>query len=166
MKKFLILLLVSLVKLNAQTNINADCIDAIPLCSTPNFTFNATSGFGSVADIPTTATISNPGTNPASSNAGCLQQGELKPQWLLITVGNAGNLEFVFGAGTSANPQVGFYDWALWPYNALTCQGIQNNTLPPVRCNWNASNSGGTGIASGTNIPTGGNAEITNHRCR
>lgn len=137
----------------AQTNINADCINAIPLCSTPNFTFNATSGVGSVTDIPTGNTISNPNINPASPNSGCLLAGELKPQWLLITVGNAGNLEFIFGAGNSSNPQVGFYDWAMWPYTPTTCSGIQNNTLPPIRCNWNASSSGGTGIASASNQP-------------
>lgn len=140
---------------NAQ-NINADCINAIPLCSTPSFTFNATSGVGTVADICSTCNISNPTTNPYSSNGGCLLSGELKPQWLLITVGNAGNLEFVFGAGNSANPQAGYYDWAMWPYNPNTCTNIQNNTLPPIRCNWNGTSSGGTGVASASNIPTGG----------
>ncbi|MCC6371277.1 MAG: gliding motility-associated C-terminal domain-containing protein [Bacteroidia bacterium] len=144
--------------ISAQTNINADCISAIPLCSTPNFTFNATSGVGNVPDIPNPSNISNPSTNPASTNAGCLLSGELKPQWLLITIGNAGNLEFIFGAGNSANPQVGFYDWAMWPYSPLTCANIQNNTLPPVRCNWNASSSGGTGIASAANQPSGSSA--------
>jgi gliding motility-associated-like protein len=159
MKHFLLLsFVIGLLQLRSQSNINADCINAIPLCSTPNFTFNATSGVGTVTDIPSPSNISNPTTNPASGNSGCLLSGELKPQWLLITVGNAGNLEFVFGAGNSANPQVGFYDWAMWPYTAATCAGIQNNTLPPIRCNWNAANNGGTGIASAANIPAGGSA--------
>lgn len=153
MKKILALLLILSSGVYAQSNINADCINAIPLCSTPDFTFNATSGVGSVTDIPTGNNISNPSTNPASLNSGCLLAGELKPQWLLITVGNAGNLEFVFGAGNSAHPQVGFYDWAMWPYTPATCSGIQNNTLPPIRCNWNASSTGGTGIASTANQP-------------
>nr|MBA3665697.1 hypothetical protein [Bacteroidota bacterium] len=158
MKRLIIytLLLCGIVNLKAQTN--ADCINAIPLCTTPNFTFFSTSGNGSVNDIPTGSNISNPSTNPNPPNSGCLLSGENVPQWLLVTIGNSGNLEFVFGAGNSANPQVGYYDWAMWPYNANTCSGIMNNTLPPVRCNWNATSSGGTGIASAGNIPPGGNA--------
>ena len=144
--------------IKAQSNINADCINAIPLCSNPSFTFNSTSGVGNVSDIPANSNVSNPSTNPASNNSGCLLSGELKPQWLIITVGNAGFLEFVFGASNSPHPQVGFYDWALWPYSPTTCSAIQNNQLAPLRCNWNASSSGGTGIASGSNIPVGGNS--------
>ena len=156
MKKIILILLITIAgKFNAQ--VNADCSSAIPLCSNPSFTFFATSGFGSVNDIPSGSNISNPTTNPGSSNSGCLFSGELKPQWLLITIGNPGNLEFVFGAAGSSNPQVGYYDWAIWPYTPASCAGIAGNTLPPIRCNWNASSSGGTGIASGTNIPVGGN---------
>ena len=159
MKKYILLFLVFIaVNCYSQSNINADCINAIPLCSTPNFTFNATSGVGSFTDIPNPSNISNPSINPASTNAGCLLSGELKPQWLLITVGNAGNLEFIFGAANSSNPQAGYYDWAMWPYTPATCANIQNNTLPPIRCNWNASSSGGTGIASVANQPNGSNA--------
>jgi gliding motility-associated-like protein len=159
MKKIILLFVIIFInqKINSQTN--ADCINAIPLCTTPNFTFFPTSGNGAVNDIPTTANISNPSTNPASANAGCLLQGENVPQWLLITIGNPGNLEFAFGAATSANPQAGFYDWAMWPYSPNTCANIMNNTLPPIRCNWNGSISGGTGLASPANIAaTGGNA--------
>nr|MBA2611771.1 hypothetical protein [Bacteroidota bacterium] len=159
MKKIILLFVIIFInqKINSQTN--ADCINAIPLCTTPNFTFFPTSGNGAVNDIPTTANISNPTTNPASTNSGCLLAGENVPQWLLITIGNAGSLEFVFGAGTSANPQAGYYDWAMWPYSPSACNNIMNNTLPPIRCNWNASSSGGTGIASAANITAvGGNA--------
>ncbi|MDO9000040.1 MAG: gliding motility-associated C-terminal domain-containing protein [Bacteroidota bacterium] len=159
MKKIIlsIFLFIGIIKGYSQANINADCAQSIPLCTTPNFTFNATSGVGAVQDIPNPSNISNPSTNPASANAGCLLSGELKPQWLLITISNPGNLEFVFGAGNSANPQAGFYDWAMWPYSGSACNNIANNTLPPVRCNWNATSSGGTGIASPANIPPGGN---------
>ncbi|MDX2171469.1 MAG: hypothetical protein SFY56_00005, partial [Bacteroidota bacterium] len=156
MKKLLFFLLIAIVS-KSQAQVNADCISSIPLCSTPNFTFFATSGFGSVNDLPSGSNISNPSTNPGSANAGCLLSGELKPQWLLITIGNPGNLEFVFGASGSANPQAGYYDWAMWPYSPATCAGIIGNTLPPIRCNWNATSTGGTGIASAGNIPAGGN---------
>ena len=155
---YIAFLLFAFIKGIGQTNVNSDCVDAIPLCSTPSFTFFATSGPGNVTDLTNTAShsLSNPQTNPNPPNAGCLLSGELNPQWLLITVGNAGMLEFVFGAGNSLNPQAGFYDWAMWPYTPATCSQIFNNTLPPIRCNWNGSASGGTGLASAANIPPGG----------
>jgi gliding motility-associated-like protein len=136
--------------LRAQMNDN--CINAITLCSSPSFTFFANSGPGSIVDFTSGSNISNPVNNPFPPNSGCLKQGELNPQWLLITVGNAGLLEFVFGAGNSPNPQAGCYDWAMWPYSPTTCADILNNTLPPIRCNWNATCNNGTGIASPGNI--------------
>lgn len=91
MKKLIFFLLVTIISAyKAQTN--ADCVNAIPLCSTPNFTFFATSGNGLVNDIPAGSNISNPSTNPNPPNAGCLLSGENVPQWLLITIGNSGNL--------------------------------------------------------------------------
>ena len=119
MKKIILLFVIIFISLKINSQTNADCINAIPLCSTPSFTFYSTAGNGAVNDIPTGNNISNPTTNPASTNSGCLLSGENVPQWLLITIGNAGTLEFVFGAGTSANPQAGFYDWAMWPYSCL-----------------------------------------------
>jgi len=136
------------------SQLNDNCINAIPLCSNPSFTFFSNSGPGTVVDfsVPAQSNISNPTPNPNPPNSGCLFSGELNPQWLLITVGNPGSLEFVFGAGNSANPQVGLYDWIMWPYSPTTCAGIFNNTLPPIRCNWNGSSTGGTGVASASNI--------------
>ncbi len=158
MKKIILFLLVVLVT-NFKAQVNADCVNAIALCSTPSFTFFAGQGFGNTNETPTTNNISNPSINPGSSNSGCLLAGELKPQWLLITIGNAGMLEFVFGAANSQNPQTGCYDWAMWPYSPSTCANILNNTLPPVRCNWNATCSNGTGIASAASYGVfGGNA--------
>ncbi|MBL7921603.1 MAG: hypothetical protein JNJ40_14910, partial [Bacteroidia bacterium] len=160
-----IFLLIGYTKVYSQTNVNADCINAIPLCSNPSFTFFPTTSFGNVNDIPYGNNISNPTTNPASTNSGCLLSGpplypENQPQWLLITIGNPGNLEFVFGAGNSANPQAGYYDWAMWPYSSTTCSGILNNTLPPVRCNWNGTSIGGTGIASSANVAAVGGSAV------
>jgi gliding motility-associated-like protein len=158
MKKILIIfaLFSGFNSLAQSSNVNADCIDAIALCNVPTFTFYQTSGIGTYTDIPNGNNISNPQTNPGSSNSGCLLSGELNPQWLMLTVGNAGTLEFVFGASNSSNPQAGFYDWAMWKYSPSACSDILNNTLAPVRCNWNASSTGGTGIAATNKIPTGG----------
>jgi gliding motility-associated-like protein len=158
MKKCVLCLGIILSSYFLKAQVNADCVQAIPLCSTPSFTFYSTSGDGLVQDIPPGSNISNPTTNPNPPNAGCLLSGENNPQWLLLTVGNSGVLEFVFGAGNSPNPQAGYYDWAMWPYSPSACANIMNNTLPPIRCNWNATSSGGTGVASTSNIPIGGSS--------
>ncbi len=152
MKRLVILIsFFSIVKGLAQ--VNADCVSAIPLCNVPTFTFYQTSGIGTYTDIPAGNNVSNPSTNPASNNSGCLNAGELNPQWLVLTIGNSGTLEFVFGASNSSHPQAGYYDWAMWKWDPQACAGIFNNTLPPVRCNWNGSSSGGTGIASTGKMP-------------
>lgn len=119
-----------------------DCNTAVNICSNASFAIDP-NGPGAVTDFTTSHNVSNPTTNPASSNSGCLFSGELNPTWMIINVATSGNLEFNFGAGN----QSGCYDWIMWPYNANTCSGIFNNTLPPVRCNWNGPCSGcGTGI--------------------
>jgi gliding motility-associated-like protein len=127
----------------AKAQITApDCNTAVNICSNANFAIDP-NGPGAVNDFTTSHTVSNPSSNPASSNSGCLLAGELNPTWMIINVATSGNLEFNFGAGT----QSGCYDWIMWPYNANTCSGIFNNTLPPIRCNWNGSCFGcGTGI--------------------
>lgn len=160
MKKIITFLFLVFITTFSFAQINDNCINAIPLCNTPSFTFNANSGPGSVIDFSTSSTISNPSTNPNPPNGGCLLQGELNPQWLLITIGNAGFLEFVFGAANSLHPQAGCYDWSMWPYSPTTCADILNNTLPPIRCNWNGDcGPKGTGIASPANYTVfGGSA--------
>ena len=154
MKNFLVYFFLVVFAGRIVSQVNDNCINAIPLCSNPNFTFFANSGPGSIVDFSVTSNVSNPTTNPFPPNIGCLNSGELNPQWLILTIGNAGLLEFVFGAGNSANPQAGFYDWSMWPYSPTACADIFNNTLPPIRCNWNGSNTGGTGLGSGTTIAT------------
>lgn len=133
------------------------CNAAQPVCTNPNFQFTSSAGSGLTAGL----SVSNPNTNPqigngnnplGPSNSGCLLSQGPGPQWLLITVSSNGALGFSFGAAGSANPQIGFYDWAMWPYSASACQNIFNNTLPPVSCNWNASSSGGTGMGP---VPAG-----------
>ena len=107
--------------------------------------------------------VSNPsyfGNMPwGSSNNGCLQEGEKNSTWMIINIASDGLLEFSFGAGNSQNGQPnqqGYYDWAMWSYSCEACVNIAGNTLAPVRCNWNGSNSGGTGIAN--TLPSGANS--------
>lgn len=154
----LILLGVCYTGINFAQNVAA-CNNAQNICNSPNFQF--TSG-GFNTGLPGNLNISNPSTNPQPTNAaggpqnsGCLLSGGPGPQWLLITVGSSGNLGFSFGANGSPNPQSGFYDWAMWPYTAATCNNIFNNTLPPAACNWNGSSTGGTGMGT---IPPGAQA--------
>ncbi|MES2512677.1 MAG: gliding motility-associated C-terminal domain-containing protein [Bacteroidota bacterium] len=128
----------------------SNCTQAINICSNAGFQIDP-NGAGSVNELPGTNTVSNPSTNPASANSGCLLIGESNSTWMIVNIQTSGVLQFSFGGGGA---QAGFYDWAMWPYSPTACAGIQGNTLPPVRCNWNSLNSGGTGLASP--IPAGG----------
>lgn len=148
--KYLFLLAITFGELSAQST--ADCIGAQPVCNNPNFNFVATPNNGNINELPGTNSVSNPAMNPASPNMGCLLAGENNPQWLLLNITVGGMLEFSFGAAGSPNPQVGLYDWAMWPYSPTACNDIMNNILPPVRCNWNAIGAGGTGIGT---VPPG-----------
>lgn len=129
-------------------------------CACDPYTFQITpSGFGNVNEVPASGSLGNPsffGAPPwgGPSHSGCLLAGELNSTWITFTIGTNGTLEFAFGAG---GQQAGFYDWAMWPLSgAATCGAIANNTLQPIRCVWNATTVGGTGIAAP--IPAGGNA--------
>ncbi|GIV28084.1 MAG: hypothetical protein KatS3mg027_1898 [Bacteroidia bacterium] len=128
---------------NAQ-NYPSDCITTVAICNNDTLNFQQSSGQGNVIDFTASShNISNPSTNPASTNSGCLFSGEINSTWLLIYVASNGTLEFNMAAGTQTN----CLDWIMWPYNINTCSGIFNNTLAPIRCNWNAACSGcGTGI--------------------
>jgi hypothetical protein len=145
-KKILLLLVLSLLlkaEFYAQSH-PSDCITAIPICNNDTLHIPLNSGGGNVIDFTSiNHPVSNPFQNPASTNSGCLLSGEINSTWLLIYVVSNGTLEFNLAAGT----QSGCLDWIMWPYNSNTCSGIINNTLAPIRCNWNAACSGcGTGI--------------------
>lgn len=148
MKHLFILISLLFFVINNLTSQNGDCgTSTVTACNgNPSFPFTSnTSGnsWGNVQDLPTGNNISNPSTNPASTNSGCLFSGESSggATWVIIYVASAGTLEF------SLN-QSGFIDWAMWPYNANSCADIAGNTLAPVRCNWNCSSTGGTGIGT------------------
>ena len=127
-----------------------DCFAATSVCTNLNFSIDP-NGYGLVNEL-CTGCFSNPSTNPASGNAGCLLSGELNSTWFLVNVAGGGTMEFAFGA-----PGNGYcFDWAMWPYTPTTCAQISSNTLAPVRCNWNTMCDGYTGIA-GT-VPPGGYA--------
>ena len=159
MRKIFFISLIALFGFKMNSQSAAACSAAQPVCNNPNFNFTSSAGTG----LTTGLNVSNPTTNPqmgngnnplAPANSGCLLSQGPGPQWLLLTVSSSGSLGFSFGATGSPNPQIGFYDWAMWPYTPTTCASIFANTLPPAACNWNASSSGGTGMGS---VPVGAN---------
>lgn len=130
-----------------------DCSAAENVCANNGSLFPLSIGQG-VVDIPAGNNISNPSSNPQGVNMGCLFSNELNPNWFVINIGQGGNLEFTIGQAGGG----GFFDWAMWPYDpSSSCNGITNNTLPPVSCNWNAASQGFTGMWNG-GPPPGGNA--------
>lgn len=135
----------------APTASNA-CNQAQNICNSIPVPFPLTTGASPNPVVPPSGNISNPNTNPAGVNSGCLFSGELNPNWFVLNVTSTGLLEFEIGAAGGS----GFYDWELWPYDPVTgCSDIQNNLVSPAACNWNASSAGFTGMsASGT--PPGG----------
>ncbi|MCS6991142.1 MAG: hypothetical protein NZL95_04700 [Chitinophagales bacterium] len=109
-----------------------------------------TIGCGSIAEIPPPGSVSNPNVNPNPPNAGCLLNGEIHPTFFRLNISTGGTLAWTFSANAA-----GFYDWILWNITNATVSDITNNLLPPVRCNWNATAGGLTGMQSV--IPPGGN---------
>lgn len=133
-----------------------------PLCSgAENVCANNGSSFPLVASgnyaVPGGSNISNPSSNPQGVNSGCFLSNGPNPNWFVINIGTSGNLEFTIGQSGGS----GFFDWVMWPVPggnlANACTAIQNNTLPPVACNWNASSGGFTGMWNG-GTPVGGSA--------
>ncbi len=137
----------------------SDCTEAVNVCTNLSFQIDP-NGYGNINEVPPLGTVGNPdygyfpNYNPwGTTNVGCLRAGELNSTWMVVNIWESGWLEFTFGGlGT----QAGYYDWAMWPYDANTCAQIPAGTLAPVRCNWNYVDYGGTGLA--TTAPPGGSA--------
>lgn len=137
---------------NGQAVTAPDCDQAINVCTDLGFTIT-TNGVGNINEIPVSGTVSNPSTPPTGTGVGCLLGGEINSTWMVVNIASNGQLEFTFGGNGT---QAGFYDWMMWPYTpGTTCNGIINNTVAPVACNWNASSLGGTGMGP---VPAGANA--------
>ena len=138
----------------------SECANHVNICSNSGFQIDP-NGFGAINEIPASGSLGNPYYDPfwgpvspwGGGNMGCLQSGENNSTWMVINVYTTGNLAFTLGAGGA---QAGYYDWIMYPYTGPgTCAAISGNTIAPVRCNWNAVNNGGTGLASA--LPAGGN---------
>lgn len=145
----LLLFLVLSHRLAAQVTAG-DCNSAVNVCTNLNFQISP-NGFGNVNELGL-GTISNPSTNPASGNMGCLLAGEQNSTWVIVNIAQSGTLQFSFG---SPGPTQCF-DWIMWRYTPSTCSQILNNQIAPVRCNWNSPCNSFTGMASP--VPNGGNS--------
>ncbi len=130
-----------------------DCAGAVAVCSAVISQPTSFFGCGAVNDVPPSGSFGNPNINPSSTNSGCLLTNELNTVWYNITISSNGNL-----AWTVLPAVNGYYDWTLYPKTTNTCADIANNTVAPVRCNWNCTSIGGTGMQTVANIPVGGTA--------
>lgn len=146
-----------------QLPVNCDL--AIPGCTTPQFPVVGTNPPYDVDDFGT-GTISNPSTNPAGYNSGCLLSGETVSTFITINIVSNGTLEWsLIGLNqATGNPSgTGCFDWIMWENtNGNACAGINGNTLPPVACNWNGMCNGNTGMANPANYPP--NASPTSYQ--
>lgn len=152
----LILLFLIVDSSNLYSQVTAsDCVDAINVCTNLGFQISP-NGSGNIPnEVPTLGSAGNPNNNNpgGSGNKGCLKQRERNSTWMIINIATPGVLEFNFGG----IQQSGYYDWAMWPYNANSCSQIPSGSVPPVRCNWNEVAWGGTGLAATT--PNDGHPE-------
>lgn len=130
------------------------CDQAQNICNSIPVPFPLTTGPSPNPTVPPSGSFSNPSTNPAGVNSGCLFSGELNPNWFVLNVTSTGPLEFQIGSAGGS----GFFDWELWPYDLTTgCSDIANNMVAPAACNWNGSAGGFTGMSNG-GPPAGGQA--------
>jgi len=140
-----------------QVAVTGDCNGFADVCSDATFQISPT-GVGSInelraCDVGNTSNpfYFGPPYNPWGPNnsLGCLMYGEHSSTWMRINITTAGDLAFTFGGGGT---QSNYYDWAMWKYSPTVCSEIKNGTLAPVRCNWNNTNSGGTGLQTNATL--------------
>ena len=135
-----------------QGVVSNSCQQAQNICNNVPVPFPLSVGASPNPVVPPAGSFSNPNSNPAGMNMGCLLAGELNPNWFVLNVTSTGMLEFQIGAPGGS----GYYDWELWPYDPVTgCSDIANNLVAPAACNWNASAQGFTGMSNG-GPPAGG----------
>ncbi|NRA12932.1 MAG: gliding motility-associated C-terminal domain-containing protein [Crocinitomicaceae bacterium] len=135
-----------------QGVVSNSCDQAQNICNSVPVPFPLSTGVSPNPTVPPAGSFSNPSSNPAGMNSGCLLAGELNPNWFVLNVTSTGQLEFDIGAAGGS----GYFDWELWPYDPVTgCTDILNNLVAPAACNWNASAQGFTGMSSG-GPPAGG----------
>jgi gliding motility-associated-like protein len=154
MKKILLLSFLGFFTATFAQQLPVNCNLAVAGCSTPSFEIVGEQPAYNTPDF-SSGSISNPSTNPGSGNSGCLLSGETVSTFITINIVSNGTL-----AWSIIGPNGGCFDWIMWNVSSQPtnnpCQGINNNTLPPVRCNWNGSCNGNTGMAPSGQLPPGG----------
>jgi len=158
MKKVLILPILFLVTSVWSQQFPVNCNLAVSGCSTPQFPINGNQPAYNTPDFGV-GTISNPSSNPAGINSGCLLSGETVSTFITINVVSTGTLQWsLIGLNAGGTPSnSGCFDWIMWADSPASstdgCVGINGNTLPPVACNWNGSCNGNTGMSTPANYP-------------
>lgn len=149
MKKhlFFLIAIFSVIRISYSQATASDCVNAVSVCTNSSFAIDP-NGSGNTLELDSNP-VSNPSTNPASGNSGCLLAGELNPTWMVINIASSGTLEFSFGADGG----IGCLDWIMWQYSPTACTQIVNDQLAPVRCNWNGACESFTGMAN--TLPAG-----------
>lgn len=127
-KGALLILILSVCLYLPGQNTPQDCLGALPLCSNglsvPLLGFH---NYGNIQDLD----IPN----------SCLLNGENNSVWYKFSIVDSGLLAFdIIPVGTDD------YDFALYNLTNNSCQDILNGTLPPVRCNFSATNGTTTGM--------------------
>ncbi len=144
----------------AQQNLDAvNCGGATPACNDIGVGFDISTDNSQDIEDFTTGGVSNPTINPNAipGNLGCLLSGETTSTFIVINVTTSGTLEW-----SIQGPTTGCFDWIMWPYTlptngnpSPTCAMLQNDTQPPISCNWNGACGGFTGMANPGNLPAG-----------
>lgn len=159
MKKILLLFTLIPVFLKAQlSGIANDCIKAIPICSNETYNTGTTVNQGSNCDITSTNRGCIGGTTGTSDpySTGSPQEifcrYEYSPTFFYFEIQTNGVLEFMAG-NSGADLDFALYGPCTGTGLSDYCNYLRSN--PPVRCNFNSSPGGGTGmINSGGGGPT------------
>ena len=129
----LAVLLTTATPLQAQSNVNNDCLGAIPVCRQIYQVNQAPVGFGSEQEI--------------SASLNCVP-AEINSTWYRFSPQRSGKFGFLL---TPDNPDSD-YDWSLFDITDLPCSEIRNNRDMLVSCNasGNSGCQGPTGATGAT----------------
>ena len=75
-----------------QGVVSNSCDQAQNICNSVPVPFPLSTGVSPNPTVPPAGSFSNPSSNPAGMNSGCLLAGELNPNWFVLNVTSTGQL--------------------------------------------------------------------------
>jgi gliding motility-associated-like protein len=127
---FALLLFVLLIIPNkAQCQQAQDCFNAITVCSNTYQQNIASTGLGTMQEIPSGTT--------------CISNGETNSTWYMFRIEVGGSLMFQLNPLNAQDD----YDYILYNITNHNCTDIMNGGVQPLRCNYSSA-TGNTGLAS------------------